>query len=72
MVSFYGAGKGPILIDELRCNGQEKDISECKSSPWLSPTNCQHTEDASVECGNDLYALLTRLTQTLALIGDIN
>ncbi|XP_052763290.1 deleted in malignant brain tumors 1 protein-like [Mya arenaria] len=48
--AYYGEGQGNIFIDELRCQGTEQDILECKSNEWLSPTNCQHNEDAAVEC----------------------
>ncbi|KAH3861475.1 hypothetical protein DPMN_024405 [Dreissena polymorpha] len=35
-------------LDEMRCIGNEYDISECKSSDWMSPSNCNHMEDASI------------------------
>ena len=49
--SYYGRGNGSIAIDNLRCSGHEEDISECKSDMWGSHTNCDHTEDVSVDCG---------------------
>ncbi|WAQ95363.1 DMBT1-like protein, partial [Mya arenaria] len=53
--AYYGEGQGDIIVDELRCVGIEEDISECKSSDWLSPTNCNHNEDAAVECCKSFY-----------------
>ncbi|XP_053379862.1 deleted in malignant brain tumors 1 protein-like [Mercenaria mercenaria] len=52
--AFYGKGNGSVTIDELRCSGDETDISECKSNYWGSHTNCDHDEDASVECGTEV------------------
>ncbi|XP_052763243.1 scavenger receptor cysteine-rich type 1 protein M160-like [Mya arenaria] len=52
--AYYGEGQGNIVVDELRCVGTEEDISECKSSDWLSQTDCNHNEDAAVECFSEL------------------
>ncbi|KAH3861473.1 hypothetical protein DPMN_024403 [Dreissena polymorpha] len=52
--AYFGAGTGPVTIDEIRCLGTENDISDCKSSEWLSPNNCGHNEDASVECRTEV------------------
>ncbi|XP_052268670.1 uncharacterized protein LOC127870050 [Dreissena polymorpha] len=52
--SYYGEGTGDIVVDEMRCIGNENDISECKSSDWMSPSNCNHIEDASVECKTEV------------------
>lgn len=48
---IYGEGKGPIFVDDIRCTGHELDISDCESSVWVSETNCDHTEDVAVQCG---------------------
>lgn len=50
--AYYGSGTGDVLISELRCNGDESDIADCDSKQWGSHTNCRHSEDVSVECGN--------------------
>ncbi|WAQ95344.1 NETR-like protein [Mya arenaria] len=59
--AFYGEGQGDIIVDELRCNGGEEDISECKSSDWLSQTNCNHNEDAAVECCKSSFLKIRRI-----------
>lgn len=46
---LYGEGKGPIWIDDLKCEGLETNIDECMKSNWGS-TNCQHKEDVSCIC----------------------
>lgn len=45
----YGEGTGQIWLDEVNCTGEEKNISECQARPW-GEHNCNHVEDASVEC----------------------
>lgn len=45
----YGQGSGKILLDDVSCTGQEKDIAQCNSREW-GTSNCAHTEDVSVKC----------------------
>ncbi|WAQ95384.1 DMBT1-like protein, partial [Mya arenaria] len=59
--AYYGEGQGNIFIDELRCQGTEQDILECKSNEWLSPTNCQHNEDAAVRLQGSPQKFVGRL-----------
>ncbi|KAJ8013052.1 hypothetical protein DPEC_G00049300 [Dallia pectoralis] len=42
-------GTGKIWLDDLGCTGTEKSIFDCKHS-GLGINNCQHAEDASVQC----------------------
>ena len=37
------------MFDDLRCNGNEPDISECPSRGWFT-NDCSHGEDAGVSC----------------------
>ncbi|XP_071945662.1 uncharacterized protein [Antedon mediterranea] len=46
----YGQGSGPIICDNLGCNGNENDLAAC-SSNGIRIHNCAHSEDASVYCG---------------------
>ena len=48
--AHFGAGSGPIWLDDLQCNGNEEDISSCRSNGWAQH-NCGHVEDAGVFCG---------------------
>jgi len=46
----FGAGTGPILLDNVRCIGNERSIADCPHKGWTNH-NCDHTEDVSVSCG---------------------
>lgn len=46
--SGFGPGVGPILIDELDCDGTETNLTDCSFE--FQNHNCEHTEDAGVTC----------------------
>ena len=48
---FYGKGIGPVWLNNLNCTGTEVTIEDCSSSGF-GILDCNHTEDASVECTN--------------------
>uniref|UniRef100_A0A672HDF7 Soluble scavenger receptor cysteine-rich domain-containing protein SSC5D n=1 Tax=Salarias fasciatus TaxID=181472 RepID=A0A672HDF7_SALFA len=45
----FGAGRGPIWLDNVYCYGNEPSISDCRHSGF-GVHNCVHHEDASVVC----------------------
>uniref|UniRef100_K7FHA6 Soluble scavenger receptor cysteine-rich domain-containing protein SSC5D n=1 Tax=Pelodiscus sinensis TaxID=13735 RepID=K7FHA6_PELSI len=47
--SRFGHGTGRIWLDEVNCTGTEVALSECRAKPW-GEHNCNHVEDAGVEC----------------------
>jgi len=47
----YGSGSGRILLDNLRCTGDESSLNECGHRGW-GVHNCGHSEDVSIVCGN--------------------
>jgi len=54
--SHYGAGNGTIWLDDIRCDGTERHISECSHGGW-GIHNCGHDEDVAVSCIGDSSAI---------------
>ena len=49
----FGAGTGPIVLDDVQCSSTSSQLLECSSRPILTH-NCQHSDDASVGCEGNL------------------
>ncbi|CAL8400977.1 unnamed protein product [Boreogadus saida] len=47
--AFFGPGAGPILLDNLKCRGDESSLQGCSHIAW-DVHNCDHSEDAGVTC----------------------
>ena len=47
--AFFGAGAGPIFLDDVQCSSTSSQLLECFSNPILTH-NCLHTADAGVGC----------------------
>ncbi|XP_006629273.1 neurotrypsin isoform X2 [Lepisosteus oculatus] len=48
-MAYFGEGKGPIHIDNVKCSGTERSLSDCIKQP-IGTHNCRHSEDAGVIC----------------------
>lgn len=50
--SFYGAGTGRIILDDVTCTGEEANLMDCsrRNENPLFETDCDHNEDAGVKC----------------------
>ena len=47
--AHFGAGNGPIFMDNVRCTTSLDQLLECPSRPILLH-NCHHSADAGVGC----------------------
>ena len=47
--AHFGAGSGPIFLDDVQCTSSSSQLLECHSRP-ISSHNCLHSSDAGVGC----------------------
>ncbi len=50
----FGEGTGPILLDDMMCNGLEYKLFDC-THDGLEVNNCAHYQDAGVVCVAGMY-----------------
>ena len=53
----FGSGSGPILLDDLMCDGQEVSLEDCPHN-GVGINNCGHYEDVGVVCLTQAGTLL--------------
>ena len=58
--SYYGKGNGQIWLDNVTCVGDESSIKQCEHLGW-GIHNCDHSDDAGVQCSPEGILTLTRL-----------
>ena len=63
----FGAGSGPILLDNMRCVGDETSIMDCPKNA-IGDHNCQHSDDAGVICRVDQGKSAKSLNRLLLLL----
>ncbi|KAJ8306645.1 hypothetical protein KUTeg_017190, partial [Tegillarca granosa] len=59
----FGRGTGKILLDDVHCTGSETDINDCSHQPW-GQSNCDHSEDAGVQCSANVVFTATMSSTT--------
>jgi serine protease 12 (motopsin) len=47
--AYYGEGTGPILLEKVKCTGNESFIWDCTHPGW-NDHNCDHSSDVGVDC----------------------
>ena len=57
--AFFGAGTGPIYLDDVACTSSASQLLECSSRPILRH-NCTHLADAGVGCEGNFFYYLNR------------
>ena len=52
--AYFGAGTGPIYLDDVDCTLSASQLLECSSKPILTH-NCDHHADAGVGCEGKIF-----------------
>ncbi|XP_010840598.1 PREDICTED: antigen WC1.1-like, partial [Bison bison bison] len=63
--AHFGAGSGPIWLDDLNCTGKESHVWRCPSRGW-GQHDCRHKQDAGVICSDFLAVRMVRKDQECA------
>ncbi|XP_067153745.1 neurotrypsin isoform X3 [Apteryx mantelli] len=48
-MAYFGEGKGPIHVDNVKCTGNERSLADCIKQD-IGTHNCRHSEDAGAIC----------------------
>ncbi|XP_043825086.1 scavenger receptor cysteine-rich type 1 protein M130-like isoform X2 [Dromiciops gliroides] len=66
--AHFGAGTGPIWLDDVNCSGNESKVWQCPSRDW-GQHKCRHKEDAGVLCSEVMSLRLLSETNSQACEG---
>ncbi|KAG9261457.1 lysyl oxidase homolog 2b [Astyanax mexicanus] len=59
-----GQGMGPVHMNEVKCSGFEKSVTECQFNMDKDSEGCSHEEDAGVRCNVPAMGFQQRLRLT--------
>lgn len=63
----YGNATRPFFLDDVRCVGTEKSISDCPKGNW-GIHNCDETEAAGVSCKQEDPSLPGRKINSIIIV----
>ncbi|NXX50251.1 WC11 protein, partial [Tricholaema leucomelas] len=63
----FGEGTGPIWLEKVHCKGTELSLWDCSAQPLFSK-NCDHKEDAAVNCSAPEALWVTQSSLYLLLL----
>ena len=66
--AYFGAGAGPIYLDDVDCTLSASQLLECSSKPILTH-NCDHHADAGVGCEGKIFQPETLLNTNTTQMG---
>ncbi|XP_047659782.1 scavenger receptor cysteine-rich type 1 protein M130-like, partial [Tachysurus fulvidraco] len=55
----FGPGSGPIWMNDVRCNGSESTLMDCRSDGRGERDSCVHAHDAGVTCSGHRMSRLS-------------
>uniref|UniRef100_A0A663M5X1 SRCR domain-containing protein n=1 Tax=Athene cunicularia TaxID=194338 RepID=A0A663M5X1_ATHCN len=62
----FGEGTGPIWLEKVHCKGTELSLWDCPAKP-LFGKNCDHKEDAAVDCSGGGWRNIMKLTSDVKM-----
>ena len=49
----FGAGSGPSWYSNVGCKGDERNLTECSRSSYITRSSCSHSRNAGVVCSSE-------------------
>lgn len=56
--AYYGRGRGPIHLDDVRCTGNQQRLIDCSYTNNTFRQGCSHVEDAAVYCQTSTFIII--------------